>query len=101
MILIDAGKRDAKSLDAKILFAAQLSARGHRVSIDDNTVPEDMAHDQKYEIAPYLTDVSDISVSRIFLIGAEDVCDETLMNLHDLDPKVQVAAIGRFPTQQA
>ena len=90
MILIDAGRQDARSFEAKALFASQLSARGHDVVIDEMTVPEAMDRNQKYEVAPFLTDVRDISVSRLLLIGAEDICNDTLMNLrsYDLDPKV-------------
>ena len=103
MILIDAGRRNTRSFEAKALFAAQLSARGHAVAIDEMSLPDAMDRNQKYEAAPFLSDLRDISVSRLLLIGAEDICDETLANLRacDLDPKAQVSAIGRYSDQQA
>lgn len=40
MILIETGEQSDRSFDAKVLFAAQLAARGHAVALDDATLPE-------------------------------------------------------------
>ncbi|MFV2001696.1 MAG: glycosyltransferase [Paracoccaceae bacterium] len=103
MILIDAGKRDARAIEAKTLFASQLAARGHRVVIDENTIPDALDRNQKYETAPFLAEVFGLEISRVILIGADDVCDETLRNLrsYKLASGIDVAGIGRFSDQQA
>ena len=81
MIVIEAGKRDAKSFDAKILFARDLANFGYRAVIDENTLPEELDRSQKYEVAPYLANIANVSVSGLVLIGAEDLSDETLMTI--------------------
>lgn len=103
MIIIEAGKQDAKSFDAKILFATQLSYRGHAVAMDENTAPESIARFQKYEIAHLLTNISYVDVSGLILIGAEEITDETLIALraYDLGSEITISATGRFPDLQS
>lgn len=103
MIVIDAGKRDAKSFDSKILFASQLLALGHAVVVDEGTAPQELGRFQKYETAPLLADMKDVAVSGYILIGAEAISDDTLMLLrsYNLPSSVPVSAIGRFPDYQA
>ncbi|MBV1902836.1 MAG: hypothetical protein KUG58_04290 [Marinosulfonomonas sp.] len=103
MILIDAGQRDTRAFDAKILFAAQLSQAGYDVVIDEKTTPQIIDRNQKYEAAPFLTDIAQIVISAYVMIGAETICDETLMSLraYQLAPDVPVSATGRFSDAQS
>jgi len=102
MIIVDAGLNDIKSFDAKILFATQLAQQGHTVAIDDNSTPQDIDRIQKYEVSPFLTDISSAPVGGLVLIGAEDISETTLMNLqsYDLAADVAVSALGRFADHQ-
>lgn len=103
MIIVDAGQRDAKSFDAKILFATQLSSRGHSVAIDERTIPKEIGRFQKYEVAPFLTDIENITITGLIIIGAETITDETLIALrsYQLSTDVSVSAVGRFQDYQA
>ncbi|MGR3661641.1 MAG: glycosyltransferase [Paracoccaceae bacterium] len=103
MIVVEAGKRDARSFDAKILFAAQLADLGHQVVIDENTQPENIDRSQKYELAPFLADISKVEISGVVVIGAETLDDETLMTLrsYNLAEDVAISAIGRFEDHQS
>ena len=103
MILIDAGERSERAFDAKLMFAAQLSARGYQVGIDDRTIPGTLDRHQKYEMAPFLVDALGSSVSNFLLIGAEAVSTETLIALRSFgfNAGMPVAAIGRFGDHQA
>ncbi|MGJ8584390.1 MAG: hypothetical protein ACSHXD_09885 [Marinosulfonomonas sp.] len=103
MILVESGKRDAKSFDAKILFAMQLAQRGHHVGIDEASMPDDIERHQKYEVAPYLTKIQDADVTGVVMISAEEIEDETLLLLRSLNlpSDALVAATGRFKTHQA
>lgn len=103
MILIEAGERTDKAFDAKLLVATQLAARGHRVVLDDRTRPEKLERYQKYEAAPFLADLSGVTLSRVILIGAESVGQETLLALRGLrcGPDVAVSILGRFANRQS
>lgn len=102
MILIEAGERDIKSFDAKVLFASQLSKRGHAIVIDDRLEPQFLNRNRQFEAAPFLADCTQIAMSGLIVIGAEQVSDETLALLrsYDLGSEVPVCAIGRFSDQQ-
>lgn len=102
MILIEAGERSDRSFDAKLLFATQLAARGHRVVLDDRTLPDRIERYQKYEAAPYLADLDRVDVRRVILIGAESVGQDTLMALRSrgFGPEVPVHVLGRFADRQ-
>lgn len=102
MILIEAGERTEKAFDAKLLFAAQLARRGHPVVLDDRALPETLDRNRKYEAAPLLADLSGVALSRVLVIGAESLADETLLALRarDLAADVPVTAIGRFADRQ-
>lgn len=103
MIIVEAGQRDTRSFDAKILFASQLAQQGYGVVIDETTLPEQIDRSQKYEAAPFLADISEISVTGLVLIGAEDICEEALLQLrsYELSPDVVVSATGRFADYQS
>jgi len=98
MILIEAGPDNERGFDAKILFAAQLEVRGHHVVIDEDSLPEGLRRNQKYEVAPYLVNLDDVSIDRVILIGAEDISDATLIRLRGVGvaKAVAVSAVGRF-----
>lgn len=103
MILIEAGERSDRSFDAKLLFSTQLAARGHRVVLDDRTLPDRIERYQKYEAAPFLADLDRVGVSRVVLIGAESVGQDTLTALRSrgFGPEVPVHVLGRFADRQA
>lgn len=102
MILLEAGEPSDKAFDAKIVFAMTLCARGHRVAIDQKTLPPELARAQRYEVAPFLCDVETIEISRILVIGAENLSGDTLLNLRSLrlGAQVPVTAIGSFSDHQ-
>ena len=103
MILLEAGRADDRSFDSKLLFASDLAARGHRVVLDERTVPEGWTRHQKYDAAPYLAAPEDIAPAALLLIGAEDIATETLARLHalDLPEDMHLAALGIFADHQA
>jgi len=103
MILLEAGRRSERGFDAKMIFAAQLSDRGHAVVIDEETVPDKFERSQKYEAAPYLARIDGPRISTVLMIGSEDIDDATLARLRGLGlgPDVRVVAIGRFPDRQS
>jgi hypothetical protein len=103
MILLDSGRSDERSFDAKLLFAAALAERGHRVVLDDRAVPQGWTRQHKYDAAPFLAAPEDIAPTALVLIGAEDVATETLGRLRalDLPDDLHLAALGRFPDRQA
>lgn len=102
MILLESGKRNSRSFDAKILFAMQLAHRGYDVVIDENAIPDDIDRHQKCEAAPFLTNLEESEISGLILIGAENISDETLAGLRslELDSAATVAATGRFGSYQ-
>ncbi|MFQ5623196.1 MAG: glycosyltransferase [Paracoccaceae bacterium] len=103
MILIEAGARDARSFEAKVQFARQLSERGHPVIVSEATMPDEMIRTQSYEAVPFLGDTSDARISRVLVIGAEEISDDLLASLHGyrLAPGIPVTAIGRYASAQA
>lgn len=103
MILIEAGERTDKAFDAKLLVATQLAARGHRVVLDDRTRPEKLERYQKYEAASFLADLGTVTLTRVILIGAESVGQETMMGLRGmrLGAEVAVSVVGRFADRQS
>lgn len=103
MILIEAGERTERAFDAKLLFATQLAARGHRVVLDDRTMPDHLERYQKYEAAPFLADLSMARPERVLLIGAESLAAETLMGLRAgaAQADTPIHLLGRFTDRQA
>lgn len=103
MILIEAGERTDKAFDAKLLVATQLAARGHRVVLDDRTRPEKLERYQKYEAAAFLVDLGTVTLTRVVLIGAEIVGQDTMMALRGmrLGADVAVSVVGRFADRQS
>ena len=103
MILIEAGERTDKAFDGKLLVATQLAARGHRVVLDDRTRPERLERYQKYEAAAFLADLGTVALTRVILIGAESVAQDTMMALRGLrlGADVAVSVVGRFADRQS
>lgn len=103
MILIDAGRRDPRSYDARLMFATQMAAHGYDVGLDDATLPATTERTQVYDAAPFLVTVSDVDVSGVIIIGAEDVSDETITTLrgYSLGEDAVLAAVGRFASHQS
>ncbi|SIO57180.1 Glycosyltransferase family 28 C-terminal domain-containing protein [Rhodovulum sp. ES.010] len=102
MILVEAGRRDLRGLDAQLTFAAQLAARGHCVALDAAGLPGALDRGRTYEAAPFLVDSEDLSVEALFLLGAEDIEEAALAALRNraLADAVPVVAIGRFEDHQ-
>lgn len=103
MILIEAGEHTDRSFDAKLLLATQLSGRGHRVVLDDQALPDRLERYQRYEAAPFLADLDRAAISRVVIIGAESVGQDTLAALRhrQFGPEVAVHVVGRFADRQA
>ncbi len=102
MILIDSGVQDARSFDARVQFARQLALHGHAVMIDEAGAPADVNRTQKYESAPYLGQIEDVTPSRLLVIGAETLSDALLARLrgYRLTGDVTLTALGRFEDRQ-
>ncbi|MGL4279766.1 MAG: glycosyltransferase [Albidovulum sp.] len=103
MILIEAGERTDQGFEAKVLFAAQLAARGHPAVIDDTTLPETLERGGRYEVAPYLRDLTGARIDRLIVVAAEAVAEPVLIRLRQIDlaPEAPVTVIGRFPDRQS
>lgn len=103
MILVEAAVSGERGLEARILFARQLVARGHAAVIDERRLPETIDRHQRYELAPLLADVSGLDIGQMLLIGADSLDPETLAALavQGPAPGVAVTAIGRFADHQA
>ncbi|MEO1155553.1 MAG: hypothetical protein AAFX59_17125, partial [Pseudomonadota bacterium] len=103
MILIDAGRRDARAYDARLMFATQLAAHGYDVGIDDTTLPETRERTQIYDAAPFLVSVADVEISGVLIIGAEDIADDTITTLrgYTMAEGAVLAAVGRFASHQS
>lgn len=102
MILIEAGERTDRSFDAKLLLATQLASRGRAVVLDDRTLPDRLERHQKYAAAPFLADLEQVAVSRVIVIGAENMGQDVLMALRhrQFGPEVAVHVLGRFAGRQ-
>lgn len=103
MILIETGEQSDRSFDAKVLFAAQLAARGHAVALDDATLPEGLDRSGRYEAARYLRTLANETIDRLIVIGAEAIAEPLMIRLRQirLAPGAPVNLIGRFPDRQA
>ncbi len=103
MILVTSGQRDERGFDACLQFAWLLKARGHAVIVDAASAPESLNRSQKYEAAPFLAEPGDAALSRVLVIGAEDIGEATLAALRDLRLPAQcrVTALGCFADVQA
>ena len=102
MILVESGERSDRSFEAKLLFCAQLAARGHDVMIDDATLPPEIDRNTAYEAAPYLRSLPGVPIRRVIVIGGE-MTEEALGRLRALGlaDDVPVHLIARFADRQA
>ncbi len=102
MILIEAGDRSERSFEAKVLFCAQLSARGHDAVIDDATLPAAIDRNSAYEAAPYLRALPGAPIRRVIVIG-EVIMEAALGRLRaiGLADAIPVHLIARFADRQA
>jgi hypothetical protein len=103
MILIEAGERTDQDFEAKVLFAARLSARGHPAVIDDATLPETLDRGGRYEAAPFLRDLTGVRIDRLIVVAAEAVAEPVMIRLRQIElaPEAPVTVIGRFPDHQS
>lgn len=103
MILIEAGQPNDRNFDAKLLLAAQLAERGHRIVIDEETLPEGADRSRRYDAVPFLADLREAPPTAVLLLGAEDIATDTLVRLRAraLPDTVPVVALGHFPDHQA
>lgn len=101
MIVIEAGRPSERAFDAKLLFAAQLAERGHRVGLDDALLPEKFDRVLRYEAAPFLAALDDTPPDRVILLGAEDIAPEVLARLRAVAGTAEVAALGTFADHQS
>lgn len=103
MILIETGGPADVTFTAKLLFASQLAAQGYAVGIDERTMPEGIHRKQKYEAARFVIDPKAASLSRLVMIGAEDISPETLehLRIRQYPADMRLSAIGRFADHQS
>jgi UDP:flavonoid glycosyltransferase YjiC (YdhE family) len=103
VILLEAGQTTDDSFDSKLLFAAILADRGHRILIDEETLPPDADRSRRYEAFPFLADLAQTPPSSILLIGAEDISTATLQRLRalGLPETAPITTLGRFPDHQS
>ncbi len=102
MILLCCGQISSKHFDALALFALQLESRGHQVMIDQRFMPEDVTKQIKFEAAPFLVDVEDVTPTQVLIIGAEEISEEVqrLLSLHSFESAPPVHVIGDFKDVQ-
>lgn len=98
MILLCSGQVSPKHFDALLMLACQLERRGHTVAIDQRFVPDDITWQNKYEMAPYAADVSELTPSVVVVVGANDISVgvQTLLGTIRLDEKAIVWGLGHF-----
>jgi hypothetical protein len=103
MILIDAAHRSQKTFDACLHLAEQMAARGHKVVMDERSLPDDADRNRKYAAARFLAELAGVEFSHVVLIGAEEVSAEVLIGLRgvNLAPGGVVCALGHFGDHQA
>ena len=103
MILVDAGQRDARSFDSRLLFATALQRAGFAAGLDEQTLPETLHRNHKYEAQSLVCAPNDVDVRGVIVIGAERVTDAALTSLraYALGPEKPIVAIGRFLSFQA
>lgn len=102
MILIAAGADGQLGFEAALIFAGQISERGHAVVIDKNWLPDQLASVEKYDASKFSANISDIVVSHVLVIGADRLSEAILTRFrnYNFDSTVQVCLIGRFEDSQ-
>lgn len=102
MIVLCSGEISDKHLDAMVLLAQQLDARGHHVVIDERFLPEGIARQVTYEIAPFVAELTHEAPSVLVVVGAQAISDEALAVLSQIKPNAETSVwgIGRFDTLQ-
>ncbi len=103
MILLESADNEARSTDRRLIFAAQLAARGHRVAISAASIEGTLSVHQRYQIAPFLADDPDIVPDRVVVLADGPLSANLLARLksYAFEPSVVVTALGRFSDQQA
>jgi UDP:flavonoid glycosyltransferase YjiC (YdhE family) len=103
MILVEAGRMSERAFDAKVQFATTLSCRGHPVVLDEQTAPDRFDRSLKYEAAPFLACLDDIDITRVVMIGADDLDDDILARLRalGLPSGLPVVGLGHFSDRQS
>jgi UDP-N-acetylglucosamine:LPS N-acetylglucosamine transferase len=98
MILLCSGQVSPKHFDALVILAQQLEARGHQVAIDDRFMSDELFKQNKYEMAPFLADVDEVTPDAVIMIGAESISADVQMLLRSmgLSPAIPFWALGRF-----
>jgi len=103
VILLEAGHRHERNFASILLFAEMLAERGHRVVIDQESLPEETDRSHKYDAAPFLADLDEVTPDMVLILGAEELSNATLARLRalDLSGTVPVVALGTFRDHQA
>ncbi len=104
MIGLIGGSTGGQQTDALALFARRLDLRGHAVAIDDATLPEDLVRSRRHALARYLADLTEAPLTRLIVLGAEEIAPETagrLRKLCQLHHGVPVTAAGHFDDRGA
>ncbi len=103
MILLCCAQVSKKHFDALILFALQLEKRGHTVAIDRRFMADDITKQNKYEMAPFLADIADVSPTCVIVIGADAVSEEAQTLLADIqcENDTPIWALGYFNDLQS
>ena len=102
MILLDAATDDEAIIPQLAVFAAQLRAAGLDVAIAHTTVPDDLGLTQKYDLLPFVRDISDVDITGLIVIGAEIEDDARLSRFQRLNfaDDAPVLLLGAFETPQ-
>jgi hypothetical protein len=103
VILLSAGEQTERSFASLMLFAGSLAERGHRVVIDEEALPETTDRSDRYDAAPYLADLGEVTPDCVLIIGAEALSNDALGRLRSLDlpDTVRIVALGEFADHQA
>lgn len=102
MIVLCAGEISQKSLDAMVLFARQLGARGHHAVIDERFVPDDASRQLTFELAPFVADLSSRPASLLIVLGASSISEtpQALISRILLEDDARVWGFGHFESFQ-
>lgn len=103
MILLTAGRVETTVLDALLVLAARLEARGHAVAIDDAALPEATERNLRHEAARFMTPVADCRPDYVICLAPGAIDPDQLVHLRRIEtaPGARSALLGRFADHQS
>lgn len=102
MILCEHANNSPEATEAMLIFAGQMSAAGHDIKINADSIKQPLHRNLQYEIAPYLCDPESDKISKLIVLGADTLNNDRLVDFRRLKirPETQIYAIGNFEKAQ-